>query len=173
MKQVADMSRPGENTPLSLNKGEPRAEEKGKETNSKQPDGDGDQQTGTRCNAQIAASARTPGAQDDECCRARLSEAPVTRSNYGSVDVVSSLQPVFGEQLVVDTPPPCNSTYLVVSVKIHHNCFTHRVYLLLISFRMRTLHLCFRLAIYMPVNIYTFVTIPTDELIDLRITVNF
>lgn len=126
---MADMSRPGENTPLSLDKGEARAEEKERETNSKQPGGDGDQLTGTRCDARIAAAARTPGARDEECCRARLNEAPVTRSNYGSVDVVKvcqSCQHLYdGASEVVlspsrlETDPPLHSPASHKTVSMH------------------------------------------------------
>lgn len=85
------MSLPGENTPLSPDKGEVRAEKKERAINRKQFDGDIDQQTEMPYDSQAVATTRTPATQDDESSRTRLSEVPVTKSNYGSVDVVSSM----------------------------------------------------------------------------------
>lgn len=85
------MSRPGEHTPLSPDKGETQSDERESE---RKPAGDGYQQKGTHyCGHQQTAMAAggTPGMQGDTTSEARLSEAPHTRSEYGSVDAVSSL----------------------------------------------------------------------------------
>lgn len=85
---MADMSRPEEHTPLSLDKRETQAEGKDKETRNRQLQEDEDQPTIRHCHHQHAAvEARSPSRQDS---RTRLSEAPDTRSDYGSVDAVST-----------------------------------------------------------------------------------
>lgn len=76
-------SRAGEHTSLAHHKGEIQVAEKGSRKQS--PDHD-DQREEAHCDHHSATDTVTSGTQDEKW---RVSEAPVMRSDYGSVDTVS------------------------------------------------------------------------------------